>query len=286
MYTTSLYATSLYAPYRVEFFIPFRYHPQQRSRGRKDTQGAGHPISPSIESISSKDPCVSIPAVKRLCRQNTIEFEKFADILKHDEYLGIVNQYVLQTLCRAFPKQSTPTLLKMILEANDDWFAAVNAANCFGPHHREFAEAKLIRILEEAEDDYSKIDVARACIEGLGNICVDRTRYDLIGPLVVRIRGSPYRYRPKSSDYDKYYIHVCRALAHNFLRDIREYESVWYNSSHLKDMIRSAINDDNPPPDSSRTVENIVIFAQCTSVHADVLVQVGHRKRGMVVYEI
>jgi hypothetical protein len=265
--------TSLYAPYRVEFFRPFRYHPQQRSRGPKDTRGAEHPISPSIESISSKDPCVSIPAVKRLCRQKTVEFENFVDILKHDEYLGIVNQYVLQTLCKAFPKQSAPILLKMILEANDDWCAAVNAANCFGPHHREFAEAKLVRILEEAEFDCD-CDVARVCIEGLGNICVDRTRYDLIGPLVVRIRGTPFRYRPKSSDYDKYYNFVCKALARIFLCDIRKYESAWYNSSHLQDMMKVAIDHED-----GRTVypsvEDITkeIFAQCTSVHADVLVE-------------
>ena len=265
---------SLYAPYTAEFFRPYRHRPQRSSHARKNTQQIEHPTgSHFTESISSIDPCVSIPALKRLCRQDSIEFENFIDILKQDD-LGLVNHYVLRTLCKTFPKQSAHILLRMILEANDDWFAAVNAANCLDPVHKEFVEDKLIRTLKNTQHDSYNTDVARLCIEGLGNLCLNPNRYDLTDTLFLRIPGNSMTYLDDKKDawYDKYYGFVCRALARIFLRD--KYESLWNNSSRLQDMMRFAINDDNEP-DSSHTEEIITkdVFARCTSVHADVLVK-------------
>ncbi|MGC1134502.1 MAG: hypothetical protein WA941_16860 [Nitrososphaeraceae archaeon] len=271
---------SLYAPYKAEFFRPFRHRPQQKSHGRKNSQKSEHPnlksLSSSIESISNNDPCISIPAVKRLCRQNTIEFDNFVNILKQDEYLGTVNQYVLRTLCEAFPKHSAPILLKMILEANYEWFAAVNAANCLGPPHKAIVQDELIRILKKTQHDDYNTDVAKVCIEGLGNIGVERNRYDLTDTLYLRIprNSDTYIHDKKDAWYDKYYGHVCKALARIFLLNTLEDDSLWDNSYNLQKMMLFAINDSetnyrNP------TVEIITkeIFARCTSVHTDVLVK-------------
>jgi hypothetical protein len=271
---------SLYASPKVEFFRPYRHRPQQKSHGRKNSQKSEHPnlksSSSSIESISNNDPCISIPAVKRLCRQNTIEFDNFVDMLKQDEYLGTVNQYVLRTLCEAFPKQSAPILLKMILEANDDWFASVNAANCLGPPHKGIVQDELIRILKKTQHDTYKTDVARVCIEGLGNICVERIKYDLTDALFLRIPGNSdtYMHDMKDAWYDKYYHYVCKALARIFLLDTRKYDSLLDNSYNLQKMMLFAINDsENRNSYPSVQIITKEIFASCTSVHADVLVE-------------
>ena len=99
--------------------IVLAYYPQQRSRVLKNTQQIENPmlntLLPSIESISDKDPSVSIPAAAQLSRQTAIKFKNFSEILKQEDF-SIVNQYVLRTLSRTFPKQSASILLKMILK--------------------------------------------------------------------------------------------------------------------------------------------------------------------------
>jgi hypothetical protein len=62
--------------------IVLAYYPQQRSRMLKNTQQIEYPmlktLLPSIESISDKDPSVSIPAAEQLSKQTTIEFKNFS----------------------------------------------------------------------------------------------------------------------------------------------------------------------------------------------------------------
>ena len=267
---------SLYAPYKVEFFRPLRHSPQQVSGVRNNTQQIRHPMPttplPSIEDISNNDPCISIPAAEQLARQNNIEFESFTKILKQED-LGIVNQYVLRALCKAFPKQSAPILLKMILEANDDWFAAGHAANCLGPAHREFVQGELIRNLKKTLALSNNANIVRRCIEGLGNIDVDHTQYNLTNSLYIMRPG--FGKKIKDPLYEKYYLYVCRALARIFVRsDIGLYDRLWQNSSDLQNMMLSAINDDELLYHSP-TVEDVTkeVFVQCTSLHVDVLVE-------------
>jgi HEAT repeat protein len=108
------------------------------------------------------------------------------------------------------------------------------------------------------------------CIEGLGNLSVDFTQYDLTSMLF----PIEYHQKIKSAYYDKYYDFVCQALARIFVHsDIVPYERLWQNSNYLQDMMLSAINDEPSHLSDAVEIATKEVFVQCTSLHVDVLVQ-------------
>ena len=133
---------------------------------------------PSIENLLDEDPSISIPAVERLLKEEKIDLNVIDKILGSKDF-GTVNLYVLRKLCKAFPQQSSPMLINLILKADQNWHMAQRAADCLSEVHRKFGEDELCNRLRRwvyGENPHVPIhiDIVRTCIEGLGNLGASR----------------------------------------------------------------------------------------------------------------